>query len=94
MKKKVDIGIIGDYEPRRSSHLATMDAISHAAARLSLETSIRWTPTTSFLTGEGDSELKQADCFWASPGSPYRSMSGAIRGIRTARESGRPFIAT
>jgi CTP synthase (UTP-ammonia lyase) len=94
MKKQLDIGIIGDFEPRRSSHLATVDAIHHAAAGLGLKARISWAPTPSILSGEGERQLKQCDCFWASPGSPYKSLSGAIQGIRLARESGRPFVGT
>src|SRR5690606_14919504 len=34
------------------------------------------------------------DALWCVPGSPYRSMDGALRAIRAARESGRPFLGT
>jgi CTP synthase (UTP-ammonia lyase) len=94
MKKTINVGIIGDFEPRRASHIATVDAIRHAAARLELEARIYWVPTPSLLTGDGERDLKQYDCYWASPGSPYKSLAGAIRGIRIARESGRPFVGT
>jgi CTP synthase (UTP-ammonia lyase) len=36
-------------------------------------------------------------CFsglWCVPGSPYRSMEGALLAIRHARESGVPFLGT
>jgi CTP synthase (UTP-ammonia lyase) len=94
MSQKVKIGIIGDFDSNCSSHLATIEAIHHAAGRLSLESDITWVPTASLLTAEGRNKLKRFDCFWASPGSPYKSMQGAIKGIRIARESGKPFIGT
>src|SRR5205809_607084 len=31
---------------------------------------------------------------WCVPGSPYRSMDGALRANRFARENGRPFLGT
>ena len=94
MKQKVNIGIIGDFDPDRSSHIATNAAIQHAAGKLSLEANICWIPTPSILAEEGQQKLRQFDCYWASPGSPYKSMAGAIRGIQIARELDRPFIGT
>ena len=94
MKQVVNIGIIGDFDPDRASHTATNAAIQHAANALSLETTISWVPTTSILAGEGQQKLRQFSCLWASSGSPYKSMSGAIRGIQIARELDRPFIGT
>jgi CTP synthase (UTP-ammonia lyase) len=94
MRKKVDIAIIGDFEARRPSHIATVDAIRHAGDRLSLEPRVEWIATPLFLTGEGEKKLKQCDGAWVSPGSPYKSAAGAIEGIRLARESGRPLTGT
>ena len=94
MKKPIKIGIIGDYDEKKTSHRATIEAISHASKYLSIDTGVTWLPTPSFLTGEGGERLKQFDAMWASPGSPYVSMAGAIEGIRLARETGRPFIGT
>jgi CTP synthase (UTP-ammonia lyase) len=94
VSKIVNIGIIGDYEPGRSSHVATMKAIHHAAGKLSLETRIEWVPTTSLHSAEAEEKLRQFDCFWNPPGSSYKSLSGAFQGMKIARESGRPFIGT
>jgi CTP synthase (UTP-ammonia lyase) len=93
MRKAVNIGILGDYEPDRASHIATIEAIQHAADKLSLEPDISWISTPSVLSGEGEQKLRQADYIWASPGT-HKSLSGVIQGIRLARESGRPFIGT
>jgi CTP synthase (UTP-ammonia lyase) len=94
MKKLINIGIIGDYDEKKVSHPATMAAIKHASESLSVATSVAWLPTPSFLTGGGRQGLGQCDALWASSGSPYVSMEGAIEGIRLARETGRPFIGT
>jgi len=90
----VNIGIIGDYDPHRNSHIATNAAINHAAESLSLEACITWISTPSILMPKGPQKLEQYDGIWASPGSPYRSMMGAVRGIKFAREKNRPFIGT
>ncbi len=94
MDRAITIGIIGDYDEKKTSHPATNNAIQHAADYLSIKASVTWLPTSSFLTEDGQPKLGQFDALWASPGSPYRSMEGAIEGIRLAREMGRPFIGT
>jgi CTP synthase (UTP-ammonia lyase) len=94
MDRTVNIGIIGDYDEKKTSHPATNKAIRHAADFLSIKAVVSWLPTPSFLTGAGQAKLEQYDGIWASPGSPYQSMDGAINAIRTARETGHPFIGT
>jgi CTP synthase (UTP-ammonia lyase) len=92
MKRKINIGILGDFDPNKISHPATNSSIRHAAKYLSLEAHITWIPTPSLLTETGQKSLLQFDGLWASPGSPYQSTDGMIRGIRIARELDRPFI--
>jgi CTP synthase (UTP-ammonia lyase) len=90
----IKIGIIGDYDPQRPVHPATVEAIKHAADHLSLKVEVTWLPTPSFLDSKGQKRLDQFDGLWASAGSPYQSMEGALKGIQTARELNRPFIGT
>ena len=94
MKRTIDIGIIGDYDVNRASHAATNNAIEHAAKYLGINTLVYWLPTPSFLTEAGQKKLERYEAIWASPGSPYQSMEGTIRGIQLAREINRPFIGT
>jgi len=94
MDQTVNIGIIGDYDPAKSSHTATSAAIEHATKYLSVKVSVTWLPTPSFLTEAGQKKLRSYDAICASSGSPYQSLEGAIRGIRLAREMKRPFIGT
>jgi CTP synthase (UTP-ammonia lyase) len=93
-KKTINIGIIGDYDVNKVSHAATNTAITHAAKQLSLATNVVWLPTPTLLTEEGQQKLTLFDAIWASPGSPYQSLEGALIGIKLARESQRPFIGT
>jgi len=87
----VKIGIIGDYDPAKISHRATIEALQHAARKLSLDPEITWIPTKSLINEAGQEKLSGFDCYFASPGAPYDSMTGALNGIRFARESGKPF---
>lgn len=94
MKPTLDIGIIGDFDLNKTSHPATNDALHHATKYLSIGANITWLPTPSFLTERGQKSLANFDCLWASSGSPYLSMEGALNGIRIARELDKPFIGT
>ena len=88
----VRIGIIGDFRPYEYHH-ATNDALTFTAERLGVDLEYEWVPTDA-LDARASALLAPFDGIWASPGSPYRSFEGALEGIRFARESGRPFVAT
>ena len=92
--QEVRVGIIGDFNENLAAHKATNEAIYHAANHLSARVNIVWLPTPSFLAEEGRQRLEQFDAIWVSPGSPYQSFDGALRGIQLAREQNRPFIGT
>ena len=94
MKRTVNIGIIGDYDANKISHPATMDAIGHAARHLKIKAQATWLPTPSFLDRDSREILEPYDAVWASSGSPYLSMEGAIAAIKAAREMRRSFIGT
>lgn len=94
MNRIINIGVMGDYDPKKISHPATNDAIHHAAKHLSTKASTTWLPTLSLLTEKGQESLSKFDCLWASAGSPYQSMEGMIKGIQIVRELGKPFIGT
>ena len=88
------IGVIGDYNPRSPYHPATTEAVLHAAGALGVEASVEWLPTRSLAGPMGDGLLEDREGLIAGPGSPYRSLEGALRGIRFAREEKRPFLGT
>lgn len=92
MCSAIKLGIIGDYDGR-PSHLATEEAVKHCAARLDLVAEWDWIPTDSLENG-ADDKLTRYDGLWCAPGSPYRSMNGAINAIQFAREHNYPFIGT
>jgi CTP synthase (UTP-ammonia lyase) len=93
MKPELSIGIIGDFDPSKPSHLATNRAIEHAADKLQIKVKVTWLPTTSFTTREACMALSYYDGLWASPGSPYQDMEGALRAITMVRLFGRPLIS-
>jgi CTP synthase (UTP-ammonia lyase) len=91
--KPLQIAILGDREVSRPTHVATDQALSHAAQALRLEVEPRWLATAALAELPVD-RLASFAGFFVAPGSPYRSLEGALRGIRYAREAGRPLLGT
>ncbi|HEX6418587.1 MAG TPA: hypothetical protein VFZ77_08815 [Acidimicrobiales bacterium] len=86
------IGIIGDLDPRNETHAATDDALGHAAAAVGLAVDAAWVATTD--VGDAAADLASFDGLLVAPGSPYRSMDGALRAIGHARRDGVPLLGT
>lgn len=94
MYRQLKVGIIGDYDPSRISHIPTNQALGHAAEALSVSVDSSWLPTESLANGFDGTILKQFDALWCAPGTPYKSMDGALQAIQFARETGWPFVGT
>lgn len=90
---KLTLGLVGDYRPEVTSHVAIPRAIELAAAQLGLEAQSVWLATPK-VEAEGESLLEGFDALWCVPASPYASMEGALTAIRFAREQGKPFLGT
>ncbi len=88
------IAVIGDFNERYEPHAAIGAAVAHAQP---LSTGDRaevvWLDTES-CKGLGESDLSRFDAYWIAPGSPYKSMEGALRVIRYAREADVPLLGT
>ncbi len=82
------IALIGDYDPAVTAHQAIPVALRFAADGASVQP--EWLATEAALTAD----LEGYSGFWCVPASPYRSMDGALRAIRFARENGRPYLGT
>lgn len=93
MRRFVKIGVIGDFDEKKSSHKATNEALQHSADYLGIDIDIQWLPT-EWLEKDTEDSISHFDGFWCAPGSPYRSMKGAINAIRFAREKDYPFMGT
>ncbi len=94
MNQSVDIGIIGDFDPQSVYHVSTNAALQHAASALHLALDVSWVPTPELDQVSAAKKLGPFHGILCSPGSPYRSMDGALAGIAFARTSGRPFFGT
>lgn len=81
------IGIIGDFNPTNPTHRVTNEALAHIGL------SFAWVPTEG-IGSDPTQRLAPFDGLWIAPGSPYRSMEGALNAIRYARERGVPLVGT
>lgn len=92
MSTPLTVAIVGDFDPTFPPHVATHEAIGHAAARLDVDVETRWLPTEPLEADLGP--VRTADALWCAPGSPYRSMPGALAALRHGRERGIPTLGT
>lgn len=91
MTTAIRIGLIGDYDPAVLAHQAIPCALALAGDAVTASVHYEWVPTEEI----GDeSRVSRFDGLWCVPASPYRSVEGALRAIRFAREHRRPFLGT
>lgn len=91
---KLTIGIIGDYQPSSDTHLTMEPALQHSGNSIGIEVQSVWLPTEQLELRSSEIELSEFDGLWAATGSPYNSLSGALAGIKFARERNVPFLGT
>jgi len=85
----VTLGIVGDRNPALLVHWATEAALGHLPEPPRYE----WVPTEEVPAAPA-ARLSRYHGLLISPGSPYRSMEGALLAIRHARETGTPLLGT
>ena len=85
------IGLIGDRSPAIVAHEAIPQALRLAALQVGCDVEHVWLPTATISSA---AVVQGFDGLWCVPGSPYRSMEGALTAIAHARTSGTPFIGT
>ena len=89
----MSIAIIGDYNDDFRPHKATNEAINHAVHKFNLDVEARWISTDT-IEGNFADIIKKYSGFWIAPGSPYKSISGALKLIKYARENNIPTLGT
>lgn len=87
----IRIALIGDYDPHVTAHQAIPVALERVTEHTGLNLQWHWLATDEI---HAETALHTFDGFWCVPASPYRSMDGALRAIRFAREQRRPFLGT
>lgn len=91
--RKIPIGILGDFDPARPSHLATNSALAHAATALPIALEPVWLPTKGLENPAALGKLTYFAGLWGAPGE-HESSVGMLNGIRLARERKIPYLGT
>lgn len=91
MSTEARIGLVGDHDEGVPAHRAIPAVLAAAAVARGREVTFDWIPTAEVRTA---GRMLGYQGVWCVPGSPYRSMAGALRAIRWARENGVPFLGT
>jgi CTP synthase (UTP-ammonia lyase) len=88
------VAVIGDHVDGFEPHDTIATALQHAADALGTDApEVRWVATHE-LTSDARGALDGAAAIWCAPGGPYHSLTGALAGIRFAREQRVPFLGT
>jgi len=91
MRAPLTLAMEGDRDERITAHRAIEAALPQVARTLGVAIETRWLATESI---SGAEVLKDAHGVWCVPGSPYKSLDGALLAIRHARTHGLPFLGT
>lgn len=85
------IALLIDSPPDARYHVATVEAIDHAAQALGVPVDLRVTRTDSTAL---PADLRSIDGVVIGPGSPYRDEQAVWDAVRSARERGVPLVGT
>lgn len=87
------LAIIGDFNPSFRPHVATNEAIEHVRRHSKIDVQADWIPTDG-IADNFKSITSKYQGFWIAPGSPYKSMTGALEIIKYARLNNVPTLGT
>jgi CTP synthase (UTP-ammonia lyase) len=92
MEKRIQIGLVGDFNEKKHTLVALNQSIEHCKPHLKFDLTATWIPTVTlpvnFLV------QSQYDGFWIVPGSPYENDDGVYALIRWTRENNFPILGT
>ena len=77
MTQTLEVGIVGNRDPQRLSHVATEQALAHAARALARPLAVEWVPTPALDGPDVETRLASYHALWCAPGSPYQSAPAA-----------------
>jgi CTP synthase (UTP-ammonia lyase) len=89
----IRIGLIGEFKPDVTAHIAIPQALELASHDLAYQYEAEWLATPP-LEQDTEQRLAEYQALWFVPNTPYASMKGALRAIRYAREHHVPTLGT
>ncbi len=89
------IGVVGEFQPDFEPHTAIGTSVEHAQSAhvTGSPVNLEWVSTAD-VERFGEEDLAGYAGWWIAPGSPYRSIDGALKAIRYAREHDMPLLGT
>lgn len=91
MSAPLRVALVGDRDDAVAAHRAIPLALERAGRAAGVGVDPVWLATPGITDAAA---LDGYDAVWCVPASPYRSMDGALRAIRRAREGALPFLGT
>lgn len=91
MNKK--IAVIGEFHENFKPHTALNESIEHVKTKHKIDLDIDWIDTLK-AEKEGDNLFANYNGFWSAPGSPFKSLDGALSAIKYARVHNVPHLGT
>jgi CTP synthase (UTP-ammonia lyase) len=92
MDKRIQIGLVGDFDENIPTLVALNNSIEYCRPHLSFSLKADWIPTGKI--NEDFLASHPYDGFWVVPGSPYKNDEGVYELIRFARENNFPLYGT
>jgi CTP synthase (UTP-ammonia lyase) len=89
----MNLAIIGEYNNNFRPHKATNEAIEQVVNKFGLNLEAEWICTDT-IENNFEEITKKYNGFWIAPGSPYKSMTGALKLIKYTRENNIPTLGT
>lgn len=92
MEKRIQVGLVGDFDEKMYTHVALNNAIEHCRPHLHFTLEAAWIPTETIT--DGFLIEHRYEGFWITPGSPYANDEGVYKLIRWGRENDLPMFGT
>jgi CTP synthase (UTP-ammonia lyase) len=81
------VAVVGDFNPRNHTHIATNESLAHVGLVPV------WVPTDA-VDADPAMQLAPFPGIWSAPPPPSRHRPGALRAVRHARVRGVPLVGT
>jgi CTP synthase len=91
--RTVNIGVVGKYTANGDAYLSIAEALRHAGIAHDCRVELDWIDSEEIASDEdAKTRLEGKQALVVCPGFGARGIEGKIHAIRTARESGLPFL--
>lgn len=90
---KVKIAIVGEFYPNFLPQTAINQSLDYLARSMNVSIIYDWIETTELLVNP-KKVLSAYHGIWSAPGSPFKSLEGALNAVQFARENNLPHLGT